>query len=480
MQQLEKELQRQEQVNLPKDKVQFFKEVLNIAPYPYQADFLEDPAPLKVLRWPRRAGKTTIMSGDDLYFALQNPNSKIIVTMPKYQQIKEIYFQAFHEHLARMDREVYSAVVESELQTIIRCSNGSVILAETPEPFTIRGHGPKKISIDELNFIRQDRDLWLSALLPMTLTGTVYINVASTPWNKDSVYYGMCFDKGFRIFSGNVWHDLPKDAEEPGRAKYLLTFNDVTKPKGPLDPYQVEVMREQYAGDPWRWKREMESSFVDDETAFLPSDLIMKCQNNLIDFIPFEEDAAGQFYVGWDLGRETDPGAIAIIDKQPGFVQLVHCKQFKLKTPYVTQMAYIKSICDRWRSVQAMAYDHTGTKGQDEQINKAGFPNVEEVDFTKPLKHSMAMNLKDLMMSPRESDKDLPLQDARRQFELPYDQDVHAELNIEQWEQTPGSEYYTFSHPEGSHDDRFWAIALAVYVMMKSPPKRNPPRAVVA
>lgn len=40
-------------------------------------------------------------------------------------------------------------------------------------------------------------------------------------------------------------------------------------------------------------------------------------------------------------------------------------------------------------------------------------------------------------------------------FESPFDKDVQAELNIEQWEQTPGSEIYTFSHPEGSHDDRF-------------------------
>lgn len=46
---------------------------------------------------------------------------------------------------------------------------------------------------------------------------------------------------------------------------------------------------------------------------------------------------------------------------------------------------------------------------------------------------------------------------------MPYDQDVHPELNVVQWEQTPGSEVYTFSHPEGSHDDRFWAVALAVY-----------------
>jgi hypothetical protein len=47
---------------------------------------------------------------------------------------------------------------------------------------------------------------------------------------------------------------------------------------------------------------------------------------------------------------------------------------------------------------------------------------------------------------------------------------VQAELNVEQWEQSPGSEVYTFSHPEGSHDDRFWAICMAVYASMQAPP----------
>ncbi len=307
---------------LPTDKVQFFEEVLRLKPYPFQAAFLQDPAPLKVLRWPRRAGKTTTMSGDDLYYAMHNPNSKIIVTMPKFQQIKEIYFQAFNEHLARMDQIIYNAYVDVALQTLIRFSNGSIILAETPEPFTIRGHGPKKISIDEMCFIRQDNDLWLSALLPMTLTQTVSINVASTPWNKDSIYYKMCFDKGFRIFSGNIFERDP--------ARYFLTWKDVQKPNGPLDPYQVEVMREQYAGDPWRWKREMESSFVDDESAFLPSSLIIKCQNEKLEFVAFEDNQEGEFYIGWDLGREHDYSAVAVIEKQLDFIRLVHCKQFPL------------------------------------------------------------------------------------------------------------------------------------------------------
>jgi hypothetical protein len=81
------------------------------------------------------------------------------------------------------------------------------------------------------------------------------------------------------------------------------------------------------------------------------------------------------------------------------------------------------------------------------------------------------------MMTPRESDRALPPEEARRRFELPYDQDLHAELNSVQWEQTAGSEVYTFSHPEGGHDDRFWAICLAVLAAELSAP---PPRLVRA
>lgn len=462
---LEKEvkvLEADEKTKIPQDPVDFFKEVLHMKPYPYQARFLRDKRPLKVVRWCRRAGKTTAMSGDDICFAANNPNSTVLVIMPKFQQVKEIYFQGeggLHDHLARMDREVFEYLIKEQLQTIIRFRNGSRILAEVPEPFTIRGHGPRKISIDEMNFIRKDQDLWLSALLPMTLTRIVYINVASTPWNKDSIYWKMCFDKAFKFFSGNIHeHDPPR---------YLRTWREVLHPKGPLNRKQVEIMREQYAGQPWRWKREMECGFVDDETAFLPSSLIIKCQNEELEFAKFEDNISGKFYVGWDLGRERDPGAIAVVDLVADVCRLVHCKSFKLGTPYVSQMAYIKSLCDRWQHVQAVYYDHTGTKGIDEEIERAGFSGLEGIDFSKAKKHGMAMTLKQLMMSPRKADKGLLPQDARRRFELPYDQDVQAELNVEQWEQSKGSEVYTFSHPEGSHDDRFWAIALAVTAAIK-------------
>jgi hypothetical protein len=453
---LQRQYERVDKVHVPLDPVKFFETKLQLKPYTYQTNFLLDPAPLKVLRWPRRAGKTTVMSGSDIYFAATVPRSKILVLMPKFGQTKEIYFQGeggLHDHLARMDRKDFNAIIEEQLQTIIRFKNGSVILAETPEPFTIRGHGPKKISIDEMNFIRKDKDLWLSALLPMTLTRTVYINVASTPWNKDSIYYKMCYDKGFKFFSGNACERDPP--------RYWLTWDKILKPNGPLDMQQVEVMREQYAGETWRWKREMECSFVDDETSFLPSSLIIKCQNEDLEFFEFETNYMGEFYVGWDLGRERDHGVVSVIDKRKDVLALVHCKHFPLGTPYVTQMGYIKSICDRWQAVARVYYDHTGTLGMDEEIKNAGFPGLKGIDFSLPSKHGIASFLKQKMMSVRKEDKDLPLDTARRQFELPFDMEVQAELNCEQWEQRPGTEIYSFSHPQGNHDDRFWSIGLA-------------------
>jgi len=463
-------------IEVPEDPVEFFRKILHLEPYPYQADFLLDPSPLKVLRWCRRAGKTTVMTGSDIHFAAVHPRSVIICTMPKFTQIKEVYFQdldaGLHGQLERMDDEVHEALVKETLQTGIRFRNRSVIRAEVPEPFTIRGHGPSKISIDEQNFIRKDKDLWLSALLPMTLTKTVYINVASTPWNKDSIYHQMCFDRAFRVFSGNVWHGV--EGEDPGPARYFKTWRDVLKPKGPLDPEQVEVMREQYAGDPWRWKREMECAFVSDETAFLPSSLIIKCQNEELDLAPFEQLVEGHLYGGWDLGRERDHGVFAVINKIRDVDRLVHCKQFPLGTPYVSQMAYIKSLCDRWQHFRAIYYDRTGTKGIDEEIDRAGFPGIEGITFTRRMKHGMAVLLKDKMMTPRKSDVNLAKEDQRRTFELPYDKDVQSELNIVQWEQARGSELYTFSHPEGSHDDRFWAITLAVLAAAQAPPSTIP------
>lgn len=52
-------------------------------------------------------------------------------------------------------------------------------------------------------------------------------------------------------------------------------------------------------------------------------------------------------------------------------------------------------------------------------------------------------------------------QNRSKTLKIPYDSELIAELNIERFELTKEGKI-KFSHPEGTHDDRFWSLALTV------------------
>jgi hypothetical protein len=62
---------------------------------------------------------------------------------------------------------------------------------------------------------------------------------------------------------------------------------------------------------------------------------------------------------------------------------------------------------------------------------------------------------------------------TRGQLRIPYDRDLLDELNTEKYTLTKAGRM-TYSHPEGTHDDRFWAFALAVYAAEQSKPSSRP------
>ncbi|MEM3356575.1 MAG: hypothetical protein QW166_01975, partial [Candidatus Bathyarchaeia archaeon] len=61
---------------------------------------------------------------------------------------------------------------------------------------------------------------------------------------------------------------------------------------------------------------------------------------------------------------------------------------------------------------------------------------------------------------------------VEKRLKIPYDSDLIAELNIERFELTKEGKI-KFSHPEGTHDDRFWSLALSVYAA-REPPRKEP------
>ncbi len=90
-------------------------------------------------------------------------------------------------------------------------------------------------------------------------------------------------------------------------------------------------------------------------------------------------------------------------------------------------------------------------------MRNAGIREAEGVKFTVETKQEMAQWLKQCMVEKR--------------LKIPYDSELIAELNIERFELTKDGKI-KFSHPEGTHNDRFWSLALACYAARAEPKPR--------
>jgi phage FluMu gp28-like protein len=165
----------------------------------------------------------------------------------------------------------------------------------------------------------------------------------------------------------------------------------------------------------------------------------------------------GPFYLGVDLGKKHDYSVIAVVTKQPNqeHVHLVYFKRWPLETPYSSVIGSVRVIVDKLHNVQKCLVDQTGVGEYIvEDMQKGGIRNVEGVMLSLPKKQEVLSHLKQLM--------------ENELFTYPFDVDLYAELNVEQFELTKTGQMQ-FSHSDGTHDDIFWAVALAVFATRARP-----------
>jgi phage FluMu gp28-like protein len=320
-----------------------------------------------------------------LYYALSYPDSVILVTAPKYDQVKNIAFKALDHHLRRMkanDPELFNRLVGSRnlLKTVIRFKNGSQILAESPIPETIRGHTAKVVYLMEMNFIREDVDLYTAVLFTLNTTNG-YLIAESTPWNTDSVFYRIYHDPDYAAFS-----------------KHRVTYSEALPPNGPLSSEVVELIKNQLLGDPTRWKREMLCEWTEDANTWLPTSLIALAQDSLLEYVDADKRPVGNFYVGVDFGKKVDNSVVAVIEAYRDHKYLRHYHEFPLNTPYGAVIGYVRKLSDNWRRIQAIYCDKTGVGDYIvEDMMRGGLTNVTGINFTDQSKEAMATCLKENM-----------------------------------------------------------------------------------
>ncbi len=165
-------------------------------------------------------------------------------------------------------------------------------------------------------------------------------------------------------------------------------------------------------------------------------------------------------YAGVDLGQKRDPSAVAVVLKKDARYSLVHLHAFPLRTEYVDVLGYLKQVAERFRIVRRWTIDETGVGVPlTELARKIGLNNVKGEVLTLPKKQEIMTNMKQAMEQERLS--------FRRNRELENEiGGVIAELTA--------SGKTRFSHRSGTHDDRLWAVALALYGGRYDVPRYKP------
>ena len=94
-----------------------------------------------------------------------------------------------------------------------------------------------------------------------------------------------------------------------------------------------------------------------------------------------------------------------------------------------------------------------------EDVVKSGLKNAQGIMLSLPSKQEVMVYMKQLMQNG--------------QIHIPYDRELISELNLERYKMTKTGQVQ-FSNPTGTHDDRLWAFALAVYASRPEVPEYHP------
>jgi phage FluMu gp28-like protein len=430
---------------LSNEPVEFFRQVVGFEPTEYQVDLINKFLANQVIaaRWCRQSGKSWIISALLLWYAVTNPDSYIAVVGPSWRQSKYVI-----RRIAYFLKKLPESMYFKPLRTVLRFTNGSVIEAFPNNPDTIRGPTLQIVYVDEMNFLPNDEDMYDAILFTLGTTDGKFV-CSSTPWNTDSVFYKIFNHKDFSDFSTS--HVSWRQAQEP---------------HGPLRRNILDKIRKQFAEDPWRWKREMEAEWAEDETAWLNQSLITKCIGTVkscgedLQLFRVDVDHVGNFFAGLDFAKHQDYSAFALIEDVETKYFLRYLKIWPHEVPYASVIGWVKVVQDRVGEFRCLRADKTGVGDYIvEDMQNAGIQNIEGVNFTLPRKQEMASLLKQRMVNKR-------FFYPYFSWDRPYRGEYVAELNVERFElRKDGS--ITFSHPQGTHDDVFWATALALYATVE-------------
>jgi len=186
------------------DPVMFVRSFLNYQPRVYQILMMRSPERVKSYRCGRRAGKSTCMTWEAIWFAYVNPGVRIIIVAPLEAQIKLLWDMVDEMVLHSGIKPLKSALAAFGVASKIRkpwelhFNNGSRIKAFTSgarsggKADSVRGNEAHMIIVDEMDLMMPDDLNAITAMMQKTsdeFSGEKRLIVSSTPNGRRDMFY---------------------------------------------------------------------------------------------------------------------------------------------------------------------------------------------------------------------------------------------------------------------------------------------------
>jgi phage FluMu gp28-like protein len=397
--------------------------------YPYQRRYLADQARFKAGMWSRQTGKTftTTLEAvlDVLEAEAEGRVSRWTILSVSRDRALDAMDNGVKLHLRAIGAafEALDVPFEAdELAHLVRIGNrGSYIRAVASKPSTARGMSDNLI-LDEFAHHQDSRAIW-TALLPVVSRPDLKLRVISTPNGRGNKFYEIMTDPD-GLFS-----------------RHVVTIYDAVAEGLPRN---IEELKRAMA-DPIAWAQEFECQFVDEATAWLPYELIDGCEDPACP----GEYQGGPCYVGMDFAARGDLTVIAVLEEVGDVLWLRELIELRA-TSFAAQLAELDRVMRDYRVIRA-ALDQTGLGEMpvQEAQRRHGQYRVEGVLFSPARKLDMATVLRERMEDRRLR---LPQGHAALRADL---------YSVQRVAGPNGNPRLVAERENGSHADRFWALALA-------------------
>jgi phage FluMu gp28-like protein len=404
---------------------------------PYQREWVDNHSRFKIWLASRQIGKSFALTLEPVLDTVERQTNWVYLSVGERQarelaEKAKLHLDAIKMAAEAMEDYFLGASGDRYTQLEYRLPNASRHIFLPANPDTARGY-TANLALDEFAFHKDSKAIWTALYPSITRHADLKVRITSTPNGKSNKFYELWEGRDEKAGGKQVWSRHRTDIFEAVEAGLAV------------DPEELRLA----LADDFAWAQEYLLEFTEENTAYLSYELIATCEDpaatseQLLDELQPDSDK----YLGFDIGRHRDLSVIWIVEK----VGDVHWTRRVLElrnTPFATQREVLYGLLP---FVRRACIDATGLGEQLAEEAKAKFGyRVEPVKFTSEVKN-------DLATTTRRTFED-------RRVRIPVDRAIREDLHsVRRQITSAGNIRFDADRDEGSHADRFWALALALH-----------------